>query len=128
MTLSLLSSDALANANVVLVTIDSCRADTFERASTPFLRSLGPVLKAETYGTFTLPAHMAFLAGYLPKVVNGPVVDYYSRGGRQLWRLAGSRKKAVDKVGLLLEGSTIVEGYRRRGYYLRRRWCPLVSK
>lgn len=105
------------DSNVVFVTIDCCRFDAAQAAKLPFMRSVGALHCAQTYGTYTLPAHMSYFAGYLPKVVDGEPIDYYSRGAKQLWRLSTARQKPAGKVGLLMEGATIVEGYRRRGYY-----------
>ena len=109
---------ATSTPNIVVVTLDCCRFDTAARANTPTLDSLGPLRKAVTPGSFTLPAHMAFFSGYLPNVINLPHIDYYSRESRQLWRLSRAKQKPRDTYWLGLEGDTIWEGFRRAGYYM----------
>jgi hypothetical protein len=106
----------LDNYNVLLVTMDSCRFDSAARAHTPVLDELGPLRRAITPGTFTLPAHMAFFSGYLPNVIEWPLADYYSRQKFQLWRLSRAKEKPRDTYGFLLEGDTILEGFRNAGY------------
>jgi hypothetical protein len=97
--------------------VDCCRFDTAGLASTPTLDGLGPLRRAVTSGTFTLPAHMAFFSGYFPNVMDLPHEDYYSREARQLWRLGRAKQKDRDTYHLLLEGDTLWEGFRRAGYY-----------
>jgi arylsulfatase A-like enzyme len=103
--------------NVLLITLDACRFDSLALAKTPRLDQIGVLRKAITHGTFTLPAHMAFFSGYLPNVVEHPLVDFLSRERFQLWRLTRAKEKGRDTYGLLLKGDTIVEGFRNRGFY-----------
>ena len=106
------------NENVVMITLDCCSFDTYQKATTPFLDSLGKVYRAEAYGTYTLPSHISTFAGYLPKCVDSDCDSlYYKRGGRQLWRLKSARYKNPDMVDIFLEGDTIIEGYSNRGFY-----------
>lgn len=102
--------------SVVLVTLDSCRFDSAALAATPNLDRLGPLRRAITPGTFTLPAHMAFFSGYLPNVVELPLIDYYSRERFQLWRLSRAKQKPQDSYAMILQGDTITEGFRNRGF------------
>jgi sulfatase-like protein len=104
------------NYNVVLITLDSCRFDSAALASTPYLDRLGPLRRAITPGTFTLPAHMAFFSGYLPNVVDLPLIDYYSRERFQLWRLSRAKQKPSNTYAMVLQGDTITEGFRNRGF------------
>ncbi|MGW5295888.1 sulfatase-like hydrolase/transferase [Streptomyces bacillaris] len=52
--------------SLLIVTLDSCRHDSAERANTPFLDSLAPLQLALAHATFTLPAHHALFSGYFP--------------------------------------------------------------
>lgn len=104
--------------NIVVVTVDSCRFDTAALASTPTLDALGPLRKAVTSGSFTLPSHMAFFSGYFPNVMELPHLDYYSREARQLWRLDRAKKKERSSYHLQLEGDTLWEGFKKAGYYM----------
>jgi len=107
----------LAKYNVLFVTLDCCRYDTALLAKTPILDEIGELRSAVTSGTFTLPAHMGFFAGYLPTVVEPPFKEFYSNEKKQLWRLNGSRYKPPSTIGLLLNGKNILEGYKRLGYH-----------
>lgn len=110
------SAYGLDKANVLFLTLDCCRADTFERANLPFIKAQGRAAKAQTAGTFTLPAHMAFFGGYLPseQSLREP---YYNPDIRQLWRLKNGRRRDLDSVGIVLEGDNVLEGYRNLGYH-----------
>jgi len=106
----------LLRHNVVLITLDSCRFDTAVRATTPALDSIGELRRAETYGSFTLPAHMAIFGGFLPNVREEPLRDFYSKECRQLWRLGRARHPQRPRHLLLLSGDNIIEGYSNLGY------------
>lgn len=116
MTSALDSIRAGEEQNIVLITLDCCRFDTAARARTPVLDCLGTLRQAWAPATFTLPSHMAMFSGYLPNVTDLPLQDYYSRERFQLWRLSRAKNKPRDSFGLMLQGDTILEGFRRRGY------------
>lgn len=105
----------LEKTNVLFITVDCCRYDSFEKARLPFIKSLGKVQKAKTHGTYTLPAHMSFFMGYLPIVQYGKL-PYYTPEIRQLWRLSLGRPRDLDTVGILLDGRNILDGYRKLGF------------
>lgn len=102
--------------NVLFVTLDSCRYDTTQMASLKTMTALGPIKKATTDATYTFPAHMSYFVGYLPSVYGGEESAYYSREIKQLWRLNTARYKDPKTVGILLQGDTILSGYRKLGY------------
>ena len=90
--------------NQVLITLDSCRWDTFESAHAPLLKS-GTHECCWSHATFTMAAHHAMFAGKLPHSFNE--ADYFdtaAAGGRrkrvrpQIWRLDNpeSNAKAVS--------------------------------
>lgn len=108
---------SLDDYNVVIITLDACRFDSAAAAHTPVLDAIGPLRRAQSPGTFTLPAHMALFSGYMPNVVELPLMDFYSRERFQLWRLSRAKHKPRDSYGLMLTGDTIVEGFRNLGYY-----------
>ena len=56
----------MTKPNVVLVTLDSCRLDSFQAASTPFMSSLGDVSEGRVSADWTLPSHVSMLSGNLP--------------------------------------------------------------
>lgn len=105
----------LEQQNVLFITLDCCRFDTFERAHLPFVKTLDPYFKARTHGTYTLPAHMSFFMGYLP-ISHISSLPYYNPDIRQLWRLKSGRSRSMKTVGIMLHGKNILEGYRNIGY------------
>ncbi len=111
--------------NQVMIVFDSLRYDVFRRANLPFMKGLGQWKRAMTPGTYTLPAHMSFFVGKLPQTLDG--TDYYDtvagrfdrkrgyhRDTMQLWRLGNP--EAPRPARYTLEGSNIIEGFRRIGY------------
>jgi arylsulfatase A-like enzyme len=110
--------------HVVLLVLDSLRHDVLADAHTPFLDSLGRWHRAQTHGTFTLPAHAAMFAGRLPHASAGE--DYVDSDtvrtddrrrrirGRQLWRL--DNPESPRPAHRVLQGRDIVEGFGLQGY------------
>lgn len=107
--------DAVHPDSVLFVTLDSCRADTAERTSTPGLDRIGPRHGAMAPGHFTLASHAAFWVGTTPGIagLGQPVLD--PKAGR-LFRLRAPGIPATDEDVFVLEGATIVEGFGRAGY------------
>jgi arylsulfatase A-like enzyme len=104
----------LGDRDIVLVTLDSCRYDAAVAANTPHLERLGPVVKAETSGTYTLPAHTAFFTGNLPKPVDQP----YQIGDMQvasIWRSAAART-TPQQIAIPFDGQTLMHHYRKQGF------------
>lgn len=104
----------LADRDVILVTLDSCRHDVAQKARLPVLSRLGPLVRAETPGTYTLPAHAALFNGFLPR----PVAGTLTVAGQHLeaiWRSASARPSRKP-VGVTFTGATLMEYYAARGY------------
>ncbi|MGW8435564.1 sulfatase-like hydrolase/transferase [Nocardiopsis sp. NPDC055879] len=104
----------LADRSVVLVTLDSCRYDVAASARTPNLETLGPLLRAESPGTYTLPAHAALFNGNLPRPVSGPFI----LGGHSvdaIWRSAAARS-SKRRSAIPFDGPTLMAHYSERGY------------
>jgi membrane-anchored protein YejM (alkaline phosphatase superfamily) len=108
----------LAEKNVVFITLDSCRYDTADRASIPTIQSIGPVRKAHTHGSYTVPAHAAFFSGHLPTVLHNPTSPFYSESSAQLWRIKTGHYRDHRPTGILLDGNNILDGYRQLGHYV----------
>jgi len=112
--------------NILFITLDSLRWDVFVNADAPNLKALGEWKRAWTQGTFTLPAHMAFFVGKLPQTLDG--TDFYDHTAkrkdrekretfnRELWRLNNPERAINHRAKILLEGSNIIDGFRKRGY------------
>ena len=52
--------------HVLLITLDSCRFDTFRGACTPHLSQVGPLHKAQSPSYFTYGSHAAIWMGFTP--------------------------------------------------------------
>jgi hypothetical protein len=102
---------------IIFITLDCCRFDTTQLADIPFMRSLGEIRRAQSYGTYTLPSHISCFVGYLPNVIEEPLAEYYSRTVLQLWRLKTARVKDPKYIAIPLEGDNIFEGYKKKGYF-----------
>lgn len=104
----------LATRDVVLVTLDSCRYDTARAARLPALSALGPLQRAESPGTYTLPAHAAMFTGFLPRPVSG----CFELGGKRLggiWRSAAARAHPLDG-GIAFAAPSLMDHYADQGY------------
>lgn len=98
----------------LLVTWDSCRHDTLERARTPVLDRHATARRAWAMATYTLPAHQAMFNGFLPHAFEP--LPFYNRFVQQLWRIS-HRNVDVKPLVVFPEGTVnIVDGFRRRGY------------
>jgi hypothetical protein len=66
-------------SNYVIVTLDSCRFDSFVKAKPKNLSKLGTIEKRYTYATWTSPSHYNLLIGLLPHVSPAHVYasEYY---------------------------------------------------
>lgn len=104
----------LADRSVILITLDSCRYDVAASAHTPNLERLGPLLRAESPGTYTLPAHAALFNGHLPRPVSGPfILDGYSVDA--IWRSSAARP-SKRRSAIRFDGPTLMTHYVERGY------------
>ena len=104
----------LADRSVVIVTLDSCRYDVAAQARVPHLSALGPLLRAESPGTYTLPAHAALFNGSLPRPVSGPL-SVNGKRVEALWRSAAARG-SVKRAAIPFDTPTLMEHYAGRGY------------
>lgn len=109
------SNYGLEKTNVLFITVDCCRYDTFLNAKIPYIKSLGLLERAKTHGTYTLPAHLSFFMGYLPTAPDSRN-PYYASDVRQLWRLTTGRPRDLNTVGIMLNGKNIFDGYRKLGF------------
>lgn len=54
--------------NLIIITFDSCRYDSFMAADTPNIRRLGEPEKRYSFASWTVPSHHVFMMGVLPHV------------------------------------------------------------
>jgi len=102
--------------NVLFITLDSCRYDSFVRANTPNMDKIGIGRLAYTHADYTLPAHMSFFSGHLPRLTDDTgVFNGADKSWIPVWRMSDA-KKISTKVGVILSGNNILEGYRNKGF------------
>ncbi|MFD6949472.1 hypothetical protein A6A08_05050 [Nocardiopsis sp. TSRI0078] len=104
----------LAERSVVLVTLDSCRYDVAASAHTPNLAKLGPLLRAESPGTYTLPAHAALFNGFLPRPVSG-ALTLDGNTVDAVWRSAAARP-SKRHAAIPFDGPTLMAHYSEKDY------------
>ena len=100
--------------DILFLTLDSCRWDTFVAAG--MLRTCAgvEVQRCFAQATFTYPAHLALLQGILP---HSPLpLPFYNRYRRQLIRIARRASDASPWLSLPPSGGDIVGGLRSIGY------------
>src|SRR5277367_1791892 len=95
--------------SVLMITLDSCRYDTFASAAAPNLKRIGPLHRAMSPGSFTYASHAAMFVGFTPgdASVNQPFIN--PKFGK-IFRIAGVGfpSKAADHI--ILEGRNIIDG------------------
>ncbi|WP_160050968.1 sulfatase-like hydrolase/transferase [Nocardiopsis sp. FR4] len=109
-----MATNDLADRSIILVTLDSCRYDVAMGAHTPNLSKLGPLVRAESPGTYTLPAHAALFNGFLPRPVSG-VLTLGGESVDTVWRSAAARP-SKRRAAVAFDGPTLMAHYGRKGY------------
>lgn len=104
----------------VLITLDSCRWDTFDSADLPFLKS-HPYAQAWSHATFTGPAHFAYFSGKLPHNYSGEAIfDTCAVIGREgqvqpkPWRVLSASRRPDTRMWL--PGANAPDGFANLGY------------
>jgi len=103
------------NHNVLIITLDSCRWDSYERAETKNLDKYLKLRKAYSQGTFTLPSHISMYSGILPSVREN--VPYYNRFRQYLFRVNVRPDKNKPFVTFPKETKNIIKGFKDKGYH-----------
>lgn len=102
--------------SVLLITLDSCRYDSFASASLSAINQVGPLHCAQAPSHFTYGSHAAMWVGFTPGLASSRRPWLNPKQGR-LFRLANAGFARPDSDdAFCLEGATIVEGFARRGY------------
>lgn len=105
-----------SRTSILFVTLDSLRYDTartaYDLGLTPHLASLLPEggwERRQTPGTFTLPAHIAFFSGFLPKL---PQPEQPPR----LWECRPPAFKTVPPQTFVFDAPNLLTGLAQHGY------------
>ena len=100
--------------SVLLVTLDSCRYDTFRDSATSAISAVAPLHRAWAPSHFTFGSHSAIFKGFLPSVLEP--APFLNSKFVKLFRLAHGGWPGKQREIFQLEGPSIIEGFRRLGY------------
>jgi len=105
-----------SGTSILFVTLDSLRYDVaasaLQAGRTPRLAGMLPEgcwERRQTPGTFTLPAHMAFFSGFLPKLPQ-------PKQPPRLWECRPPAFKTVPPETFLFDAPNLLEGLAAHGY------------
>lgn len=101
--------------SVLLLTLDSCRYDTFVTARTPALDSISDLYRAQAPSHFTYASHMAMFAGFTPGVPE-LAAPFVNPKFARLFRLKRAGFAGHGEAGFTVTGEDIVAGFRKAGY------------
>ena len=108
-------SNKTDSPNILLVTMDSCRWDSYENANMAFINAHCPARKAYSQATFTYASHLAMFQGVFPGTRER--LPYYNRHVKQLIRIA-NRPTSLDSLFCFPSGTEdLITGFRDRGYF-----------
>ncbi|WP_234376295.1 STM4013/SEN3800 family hydrolase [Streptomyces sp. CB01201] len=111
------AADVIGNrVPILFITLDSLRYETartaLDEGTTPHLAELLPQggwERRQTPGTFTLPAHMTFFSGFLPKL---PQPEQPTR----LWECRPPAFKTVPPETFVFDAPNLLAGLGQHGY------------
>jgi hypothetical protein len=106
----------IEDTSVLLITLDSCRWDTFSAANTPCFDSLGHFVRAYSQGTYTYPSHMSIYSGILPDTREP--IPLLNRFKKNLFRI-GSRPTPTPVQSYIefpIGTTSIIKGFEAMGY------------
>lgn len=104
-----------AAQSVVLITLDSCRYDTFVSANAPNLKAIGPLYRAWAPSHFTYGSHASIFAGFTPGIADGSPIPYANPKFARIFKLR-ALGSGQARPYLELEGRNIIDGFRRQGF------------
>lgn len=107
---------ALDPRSVLLLTLDSCRYDTFEAAHAPNLRKVGALHRAYAPGTFTFSSHAAMFMGFTPGSP-GRMEPFVNPKYGRIFRLSDSgAHPGPHEPFATVSGRDIIDGFRQLGF------------
>ena len=103
-------------ASVLLVTLDSCRYDTFAAAQVPNMRAVGPLHRVFAPGTFTYSSHAAMFMGFTPGRPD-QLQPYVNPKFGRIFRLTDSgADPGRHPAFATLPGHDVIDGFAQLGY------------
>lgn len=101
--------------DVLFITLDSCRFDTFEAAHAPNLKAVAPLHRAQAPSYFTYASHSAMFVGFTPGLA-GAAQPFLDPKYGKLFKIVGAGHAGKGTEGFELAGRNIVEGFANRGH------------
>jgi len=108
-------ANGLNPRSVLLVTLDSCRYDSFLAARAPEMKAIGPLHRAMAPANFTFGSHASIFVGFTPGVPD-VATPFVNPKFARIFRLAGGGFPGHKAPFISLEGRNIVDGFRRKGF------------
>jgi hypothetical protein len=101
--------------SLLLVTLDSCRWDTFERVPTPNIDAVGPAHRVMAPSYFTFASHAAMFMGFTPGdgLRAEPIIN--PKFGK-LVRMHGGGTQSRGRDRFVLKGRSMIDGFNRLGH------------
>ena len=95
--------DPQAENNFIIITLDSCRWDSFVAAEPKVITKLGKVEKRYTYASWTAPSHYNLLTGLLPHTTpqNVYASEYYKEDFYNYNDRLGSKGTDIDFAAMV---------------------------
>lgn len=106
---------AVSPHSVLLITLDSCRYDTFAEADAPCLKSLGTLHRAMAPSYFTYASHAAMFVGFTPGITEQHE-PWINPKVSKIFKIAGVGFSAKASDRFQLAGKNIIDGFKRKGY------------
>lgn len=106
---------SLIKRSFLIVTLDSCRWDSYQKAITPNLDSFAEFRKAGSQATFTYSSHLAMYMGIFPNC-DDLNISYYNRYTKQLFRIDERPTDNKPLVHFPKGTKNIIEGFNKLGY------------
>jgi hypothetical protein len=102
--------------SVLLITLDSCRYDTFVAADAPNMKRVGPeVHRAQAPSHFTYGSHVSMFVGFTPGIA-GVQHPYVNPKFAKLFRIHNDGRRPHGPAAFELQGRSIVQGFGQAGY------------
>jgi hypothetical protein len=102
--------------SLLLITLASCRYDTFLSADAPHLKAIGSEIhRAQAPSHFTYASHLAMWVGATPGIA-GRAEPYLNPKFAKFFRVSNGARRAYGPSAFELEGRNIVHGFRLAGY------------
>lgn len=99
----------------LIITLDSCRFDIFDRADIPAIKSIGEYYCTHAQATFTFASHAALFVGMTPGIPTSRERYKNPKVGR-IFRIVNNIAGGIRSDYIQLQGRTIVDGFKNLGY------------